>query len=45
MLNSFDPLTTLHHERLDAYTVAVELDGALVAIARKAGRGHHSRSE
>jgi four helix bundle protein len=38
--DSFDPSTTLHHERLDAYTVAVELDGALIAIARKAGRGH-----
>jgi four helix bundle protein len=30
----------LDHERLDAYTVAVALDGAVVAIARKAGRGH-----
>ena len=40
MLNSFDPLTTLHHERLDAYNVAVELDGAVVAIAHRSGRGH-----
>ena len=30
----------LDHERLDAYTVAVALDGAVVAIARKAWRGH-----
>ena len=30
----------LDHERLDAYTAAVALDGAVVAIARKAGRGH-----
>jgi hypothetical protein len=35
----------LDHERLDAYTIAVALDGAVVALARKAGRGHHSRSE
>ena len=40
MFKSFDPLTTLHHERLDSFTVAVELDGAVVAIARKSGRGH-----
>jgi len=38
--DSFDPSTRLDHERLDAYTVAVALDGAVVAIARKAGRGH-----
>jgi four helix bundle protein len=31
---------TLQHERLDAYAVAVELDGAVVAIAQHAGRGH-----
>ena len=40
MSDSFDPSTKLDHERLDAYTVAVALDGAVVAIARKAGRGH-----
>ena len=40
MPNSFDPLTTLQHERLDAFAVAIELDGAVVGITRKAGRGH-----
>lgn len=30
----------LDHERLDVYGVAVALDGCVVAIARKAGRGH-----
>ena len=37
---AFDRQNTLQHERLDAYTVAVELDSAVVAIAHKAGRGH-----
>ena len=27
------------HERLDAYDVAVQLDAAVVALARRAGRG------
>lgn len=40
MSDTFDPSTKLDHERLDAYTVAVALDGAVVTIARKAGRGH-----
>jgi four helix bundle protein len=40
MLNTNDRTNTLHHERLDAYGVAVELDGAVVAIAHKSGRGH-----
>ncbi len=40
MMDSFDRQNTLQHERLDAFAVAVELDGAVVAIARKAGRGH-----
>ena len=35
-----DRSNTLQHERLDAYAVTVELDGAVVSIARKAGRGH-----
>ena len=29
----------LDHERLDVYTAAVDLNGAVVALARKAGRG------
>ena len=29
----------LDHERLDAYDVAVQLDAAVVALARKAGHG------
>ena len=37
---AFDRSNTLQHERLDAYAVAVELDGAVMAIAHKAGRGH-----
>lgn len=40
MLNPLDRTQELDHERLDAYTVAVALDGTVVAIARKAGRGH-----
>ncbi|MBI4912292.1 MAG: four helix bundle protein [Acidobacteria bacterium] len=32
--------TRLDHERLDAYRVAVELDALVVAMARKAPRGH-----
>ncbi len=39
-MESFDRQNTLQHERLDAYSVAVELDGAVVGITRKAGRGH-----
>ena len=31
---------TLDHERLDVYAVAVELDDAVVRIARRAARGH-----
>ncbi|MBI4911273.1 MAG: four helix bundle protein [Acidobacteria bacterium] len=30
----------LEHERLDAYAAAVELDAAVIALARRAGRGH-----
>jgi four helix bundle protein len=40
MHDTFDRMNTLQHERLDAYGIAVELDGAVVAIAHKAGRGH-----
>ena len=40
MQTSIDRTNTLQHERLDAYSVAVELDGAVVGIAHKAGRGH-----
>lgn len=40
MSDSFNPSILLDHERLDAYTVAVVLDGAVVAISCKAGRGH-----
>ena len=40
MLNPLDRSQDLDHERLDAYTAAVALDSAVVAIARKAGRGH-----
>ena len=40
MLNSYDRTQELQHERLDAYRLAVELDGAVVAIAHRSGRGH-----
>ena len=40
MMHDYDRMNTLQHERLDAYAVAIELDGAVVALARKAGRGH-----
>jgi len=40
MMNEFDRTNTLQHERLDAYAVAVELDGAVVAITHGSGRGH-----
>jgi hypothetical protein len=40
MQKTFDRTNTLQHERLDAYAVTVELDGAVVAIAHRAGRGH-----
>ena len=30
----------LDHERLDVYAAAVALDGAVLALTRKAGRGH-----
>ena len=40
MLDTVDPKARLDHERLDAYGVAVALDGAVVGLARKAGRGH-----
>ena len=39
-MDSIDRQNTLQHERLDAFSVAVELDGAVVAIAHKSGRGH-----
>ncbi len=32
--------TSLDRERLDAYAAMVELDGAVVAMTLKAGRGH-----
>ena len=38
-MDSYDRQNTLQHERLDAYAVAVELDGAVVAIAHRSGRG------
>ena len=40
MQNTYDRTNTLQHERLDAYRLAVELDGSVVAIAHRAGRGH-----
>ena len=40
MQNAFDKTITLQHERLDTYAIAVQLDGAVVGIAHKAGRGH-----
>ena len=40
MQNEFDRTNTLQHEQLDAFAVAVGLDGAVVGIAHKAGRGH-----
>ena len=45
MQNTDDRTNTLQHERLDAFTVAVELDGAVVGIAHKAGRGHAWRAD
>jgi four helix bundle protein len=40
MQNAIDRSNTLQHERLDAYAVAVELDGVVVGIAHQARRGH-----
>lgn len=40
MLGTFDPKSQFDHERLDVYTVAVALDGVLVAMVRAAPRGH-----
>jgi len=40
MSDAIEPKVQLDHERLDAYGVAVALDGTVVAMARKAGRGH-----
>ena len=40
MQSTYDRTSTLHHERLDAFAVAVELDGAVVGIAHRSGRGH-----
>ena len=40
MQKEVDLANTLQHERLDAYAVAVELDGVVVAIAHRSGRGH-----
>ena len=40
MSDSVNPSNLLDHERLDAFAVAVALDGAVVTLARKAGRGH-----
>lgn len=39
-MNMNDRQNTLQHERLDAFKVAVDLDGAVMAIAHHAGRGH-----
>jgi len=39
-MNAQEQTNTLFHERLDAYTVAVELDTAVVGITQRAGRGH-----
>ena len=38
--NGFGAVVQLDHERLDAYRVAVALDAAVVAVARRAPRGH-----
>ena len=40
MLDANGSTVRLDHERLDAYNVAIELDGRVVAIARRAPRGH-----
>jgi four helix bundle protein len=40
MLDVSGSTVRLDHERLDAYNVAIELDGRVVAIARRAPRGH-----
>lgn len=40
MLDTNDTNPQLDHERLDVYSVAVALDGLVVALTRKAGRGH-----
>ena len=40
MQNAIDRTNTLQHERLDAYRLTVELDGSVVAIAHRSGRGH-----
>lgn len=40
MLDGNGSLALLDHERLDAYRVAVELDGIVVGLVRRAPRGH-----
>lgn len=40
MSEAIEPKAKLDHERLDVYAAAVALDGVVVAISRKAGRGH-----
>lgn len=40
MANGHESTAQLDHERLDAYSVAVALDAAIVTIARRAPRGH-----
>ena len=40
MSEKLESTRQLDHERLDAYAATVALDGAVVAIARSAGRGH-----
>ena len=40
MLDAYGSAVRLDHERLDAYSAALELDGLVVAIARRAPRGH-----
>lgn len=40
MSETHGSMVLLDHERLDAYRVAVELDGLVVALVRRAPRGH-----
>ena len=40
MTDHVDPKMQLDHERLDAYRVAVALDGLVVSLVRRAPRGH-----
>ena len=40
MAGGHESVALLDHERLDAYCVAVQLDGLVVALVRRAPRGH-----